>query len=121
MLVNSSLTVYHEKYDEEKRINTWIRFNYGSEDENKVWFHGGKGASTNKGYDNANDINIRIPYDINTDLNIDNFKIGDILVPTYIDLDIITPKDLNNYEKYSITSIINNTYGINKHIHIGGK
>ena len=36
MLVNSSLTVYHVKYDEEKRINTWIRFNYGSEDENKV-------------------------------------------------------------------------------------
>lgn len=121
MLVNSSLTVYHKDFDEVKRIETWIRYNYGKKNEDKVWFHGGKGASINEGYENANDVKIRIPYDINPDLDINNFKIGDILVQGYLDLDIKTQQDLSDYDIYNITSIVNNTYGDNKHIHIGGK
>lgn len=116
MLVNSNLTVYHKTFDEENRLEKWIRFNY-----EKVWFHGGKGASIHKGYENANDVDIRIPYDLNQNLNLDNFKIGDLLVPNSLELDIKTTSDLKKYEFYSITSITNNTYGPNKHIHLGGK
>lgn len=121
MLVNSSLTVYHKDFDEEKRIEKWIRFNYGNEHENKVWFYGGKGSSLNKGYENANDVKIRIPYDINENLNISNFKIGDILVQGTLDFDITTINDLQEYQIYNITSITNNTFGLNKNIHLGGK
>lgn len=121
MLVNSSLTVYHKVFDEEKRVEKWIRYNYGDETENKVWLYGGKGSSLNKGYENANDVKIRIPYDINENLDISNFKIGDILVQGTLDFDIATINDLQKYEIYNITSIMNNTFGENKHIHLGGK
>lgn len=121
MLVNSNLTVYHKGFDEEKRLETWTRFNYGKRNENKVWFYGGKGASVNEGYENANDVKIRIPYDINLNLNIKNFKIGDILVQGYLDFDIRTQLDLKDYEIYNIASVVNNTSGSNQHIHIGGK
>lgn len=116
MLVNSSLTVYHKGYDAKKRVETWNRYNY-----EKVWFYGGKGTSNNKGYENANDVQIRIPYDINQNLDVSNFKIGDILVQGTLDLDINTTNDLKDYEIYNITSISNNTFGNNKHINIGGK
>ncbi len=116
MLVNSSLTVYHKGFDEEKRIETWTRYNY-----KKIWWHGGKGASINKGYENANDVAIRIPYDVNPNLDITNFKIGDIIIQGTLEFDIQTQQDLNDYEAYNIKSITNNTYGPNKHIHIGGK
>lgn len=121
MLVNSSLTVFHKDFDENKRIETWTRYNYGYDEEPKVWFYGGKGASSNKGYENANDVQIRIPYDINEDLDIKNFKVGDILVQGTINFDIKTQQDLSNYEVYNITSITNNTFGNAKHIHISGK
>lgn len=121
MLVNSSLTVYHKEFDENKRMETWTRFNYGNEKEQKIWWHGGKGASTNKGYENANDVSIRIPYDLNSKLNVSNFKIGDILVQGFLNFDITTQQDLLNYEIYNIKSITNNTFGNNKHIHLGGK
>lgn len=121
MLVNSSLTVYHKDFDEKKRIETWNRYNYGDNNEPKVWFYGGKGASTNKGYENANDVQIRIPYNANPNLDINDFKIGDILVQGTIDFDIKTQQDLSNYEIYNITSLTNNTFGNEKHIHISGK
>lgn len=121
MLVNSSLTVYHKGYDEKKRVETWNRYNYGKKDAPTVWFYGGKGTSNNKGYENANDVQIRIPYDINQNLDVSNFKIGDILVQGELNFDINTTNDLKDYEIYNITSISNNTFGNNKHIYIGGK
>ena len=33
-----------------------------------------------QGYDNANDVQVRIPYQKNKNLNINNFAIGDIIV-----------------------------------------
>lgn len=114
MLTNSSLTIYHKGFDEESRLEKWIRFNY-----DKVWFFGGKGASINKGYVDGNDVQIRIPY--NTPLlDIENFAIGDIIVQGTINEDIETQDDLSNYLTYNITSINNNNFGI-KHIHLGGK
>lgn len=116
MLVNSNLTVYHKTLDNKTRLEKWTRYNY----EN-VWWFGDKGASINKGYADANDVEIRIPYESNENLNIENFTIGDILVQGNLVNDIQTQQDLIHSEVYNITSITNNTFGNNPHIHIGGK
>ena len=115
MITNASLTHYHKTLDETIRLEKWIRYNY----EN-VWWFGGKGSSINKGYENANDVNARIPYDKN-DIDIGNLAIGDIIVKGTLNTDITTQQDLKNYEVYNITSINDNNFGINKHIHLGGK
>lgn len=121
MLVNSSLTVYHKTLDDKTRLEKWVRYNYGTEGKNTIWWFGGRGASVNKGYSEANDVQIRIPYDINENLNVENFNIGDILIQGTLENDITTQQDLSNYDVYNITSITNNTFGNSKHIHIGGK
>lgn len=121
MIVNSSLTVYHKGFDEEKRIEKWVRFNYGTKKKNTVWWYGGKGASINVGYESANDVKIRVPYKLNKKLNIENFKVGDILIKGYVDKDIIALQDLGNIEYYNIMSLVDNVVGIEPHIHIGGK
>ena len=114
MITNSSLTIYHKDgLDVSTHLEKWTRYNY-----DKVWFFGGKGASINKGYDNANDVEIRIPYG---NLDITKFALGDIIVKGTLDFDINTQKDLKNYDIYNITSIKNNIFGNNPHIHIGGK
>ena len=122
MITNNKLTIYHKGLDDETRLEKWIRFNYGDDTtDNKIWWFGGKGTSTNKGYENANDVQIRIPYDINDELNINNFAIGDILVKGYVTDDISTQQDLQEYDVYNITSINNNDFGNSKHIHLSGK
>lgn len=115
MITNASLTHYHKTLDETTRLEKWIRYNY----EN-VWWFGGKGSSINKGYENANDVNVRIPYDKN-DIDIGNLAIGDIIIKGTLDTDITTQQDLKKYEVYNITSINDNNFGIDKHIHLGGK
>lgn len=116
MITNSELTIYHKYFDEEARLEKWKRYNY-----DKVWFFGGKGASINKGYDNANDVEIRISYSLNENANIDNFAIGDIIVQGNLETNIQRQQDLNDYLTYNITSIKNNNFGNSPHIHIGGK
>ena len=112
MLVNSSLTVYHKvEIDHDYK---WIKYFYKN-----IWWFGGKGSSLNKGYENANDVQIRIPYELNQDLDYNNFGIGDILVQGEYK-DITSEEDIQS-EYYSITSLNNNVFGNNKHIHIGGK
>lgn len=115
MITNSSLTVYHKGFNKHKKLEIWTRYSY-----EKVWWFGGKGAGINKGYENANDVDVRIPYDQN-EIDITNFKIGDILVKGDIDLDITTQNDLLEYEVYNITSINDNNFGNSQHIHLGGK
>ncbi len=116
MITNSSLTVYHKGFDYENHKETWTRYNY-----EKIWWFGGKESSTNKGYENANDVQIRIPYDLNNNLSIVNFEIGDILVQGTLDIDIDRQQDLSDYLVYNITAINNNIFGNNQHIHISGK
>ena len=112
MLVNSSLTVYHKvEIDHDSK---WVRYFYKN-----IWWFGGKGSSLNKGYENANDVQIRIPYDLNPSLDYNNFGIGDILVQGEYK-DITSEEDIQG-ECYNITSLNNNVFGNNKHIHIGGK
>lgn len=114
MITNSSLTIYHKDgLDVSTHLEKWTRYNY-----DKVWYFGGRGASINKGYDNANDVEIRIPYG---NLDITKFALGDIIVKGTLDFNINTQNDLKNYDIYNITSIKNNTFGNNPHIHIGGK
>lgn len=117
MITNSSLTVYHKDgLDVATHFEKWTRYNYDN-----VWFFGGKGAGINKGYDNANDVEVRIPYDQNNGLDISIFAIGDIIVQGTLNQDIQTQQDLSNYQVYNITSIKNNNFGNNPHIHFGGK
>lgn len=114
MITNSSLTLYHRGYDNENRKSIWTRYNFDN-----VWWFGGKGAGINKGYDNANNVEVRIPYQIN--MNLSNIAIGDIIVQGTLTTDIDTQQDLSSYDIYNITSINNNNFGNNPHIHLGGK
>lgn len=116
MITNASLTVYHKTFNQTTRLEEWIRYNYSN-----IWWYGGRGTGINKGYDKANDVKIRIPYDKNINLNITNFEIGDILVKGTLSSEITTQQDLDSYEVYNITSINDNTTGDNKHIYLGGK
>lgn len=116
MICNNSITIYHKTFNEWSKLEEWTRFNYTN-----AWVFGGKGASINKGYDNANDIEVRLPYSKNDELNIENFSIGDIIVEGTLTEDIETQQDLQDYLIYNITSIKNNNFGVNQHIHIGGK
>ena len=117
MITNGSLTVYHKNgLDVSTRLELWQRYNYP-----KIWWFGGKGAGINKGYDNANDVAVRIPYADNEGLNIENFSIGDILVYGDLNIDIDRQQDLKNYQVYNITSINDDNFGGNPHIHLGGK
>ena len=116
MLVNSDMTLYHKVLDTKTRLEKWERYYI-----EKVWWYGGKGANTQTGYENANDVQIRIPYDMNENLNIANFNIGDIVCKGNIEKTITSQSDLNGEEYYNITAINNNTFGNNQHIHLGGK
>ena len=114
MICNGSLTVYH--FTKVNRQEKWTRFNYDN-----VWFFGGKGAGINKGYDNANDVQIRIPYGQNNGLKFSNFSIGDIVIEGTLKNNITTQQDLEGYLIYNITSLNDNKFGNNPHIHIGGR
>ena len=116
MITNSSLTIYHKGFDKTTKLETWTRKNYSN-----VWFFGGKGTGINKGYDNANDVEIRIPYGQNDGLDIKDFAIGDIIVQGTLDINIETQEDLSSYLVYNIRSINDNNFGNNQHIHLGGK
>lgn len=118
MITNGSVTVYHKGYDTELKLNTWTRYFYQN-----AWWFGGKGSHINKGYENANDYDIRIPYESNSTLNIVNFSIGDIILKGTGPQSITSQKNLEGYEFCNITSINNNDFSTesNKHIHLGGK
>ena len=116
MLVNSDMTLYHKVLDTETRLEKWKRYYI-----EKVWWFGGKGANTQMGYENANDVQIRIPYESNENLNIADFSIGDIVCKGNIKKTITSQSELNGVEFYNITARSNNTFGNNQHIHLGGK
>ena len=116
MITNSKLTIYHKGFNTQTKLETWTRYNYDN-----VWFFGGEGASVYKGYEQANNVEIRIPYDQNSGLDISKFAIGDIIVQGELKTDITTQNDLKGTLIYNITSIKNNNFGNNKHIHLGGK
>ena len=82
----------------------------------KAWHFGGKGSSINRGYENANDISVRIPMEFVTDTEL--FTIGDI-ISIGTTPPITKQSDLDEF--YNVTSITINEYGNNPHVHLGGK
>ena len=117
MKTNSSMTIYHKRFNSKTRLDEWDRYPI----ENVMW-QGGKGASINKGYEKANDINVYIPYNSNKELEKVPFSIGDIIVKGNIEDDITKQSDLK-VDNYNITTLVNNDYGNfdMQHIYLGAK
>ena len=113
MISNSDVTIYHKGVDETTRLTKWTRYNYSN-----IWFFGSNKASVDKGFDNANSVEIRIP--ITESINVSNFSIGDIIVQGFLTTDINTQNDLNAYQTYNVTKINYNNFGNNPHIHLSG-
>lgn len=116
MITNSKITIYHKSTDSTTRDIKWTRYNY-----DYAWVFNSNKAVMNKGYDDANNIAVRIPYEQNTSLSINNFAIGDIIVKGKVETNIETQQDLSGYEVFNITSINNNNFGSSQHIHLGGR
>ena len=112
MVNNENITIYHKTLDKNK-LEKWVTYNFDN-----VWKFGGKGASLVKGYENANDVDVRIPLEMVNDTTI--FHIGDIIAVGHLS-DIQWQKDLEGSEFYNITTINVNDFGTQPHIHLGGK
>ena len=109
MISNNNITYYKLNKEEQE----WTRYVFRD-----IWLFGGKGSSINAGYENANDVNVRIPLNKVKDISI--FAIGDIVVKGIYG-NIEKQSDLNGLEFYNVTSITINDFGNNPHIHLGGK
>ena len=116
MLVNTGITHFHKTIDESSRLERWEKYNYG-----QAWWFGTEGATVNKGYDNSNQVNVRIWYNSNQDLKIEKFKVGDIIVKGNVDVNITSQQDLIGYEFCNITGINDNNFGNSPHIHVKGQ
>ena len=112
MITNKAMTYYKKGLDN-KKLETWQKYVF-----NNVWLFGGKGSSTNKGYENANDVDVRIPMEYVEDTSI--FAVGDIIAVGVQD-NINKQSDLVNIEYYNVRSVNVNDFGNNPHIHLGGK
>ncbi len=119
MIVNNPMTHYHKTIDTNTRLEKWIRINYGTKNNPTIWAHGGLGARFNKGFSEANDLQVRIPYSLNPETDINTFEIDDIIIIDEITDDIQTEADLIQYEVYKIRSITDNKFGNNPHVHLG--
>lgn len=113
MIKNSDLTIYHKTLDEHTALEKWTRYNYSD-----IWFFDSIGASVDKGYDNTNKVEIRIP--ITESVNINNFSLGDIIVQGSLAIEITRQQDLSEYQTFNITNIKYNDFGTQPHIHISG-
>lgn len=114
MITNSKLTIYHKELDDNK-IETYKRVNY-----DKVWAFINTRVQRDNGINNDNSIEIRIPYKKNK-LNVNDFSLGDYVIPEYVDKDIKSITELKNYEVFQIISIKDNNFGTEPHIHLGGE
>ena len=114
MISNADITIYHKELDLATRLEKWTRFNYDN-----VWCFSSQRASVNDGYDDTNNVEIRIP--LTESIDISNFSKGDIIVKGKLTTDINTTKELADYEKYAIVGINNNDFGSKPHIHLTGK
>lgn len=112
MINNNSITYYHKELDNNK-IETWKKTVFKD-----VWVFSGKNSTLNKGYENENNVNVRIPMRIVKDTTI--FELGDIIA-IGIRGNITKQSDLNGTEFYNVTSVNINSFGGNQHIHLGGK
>lgn len=116
-VTNASMTLYHKRYNPDKGLDIYDRYPI-----EYVNWQGGKGASIDKGYSKANDINVWVPYSENEGLSKIPFAIGDIIVKTIVEDDIVKQSDIET-DSYNITTLVDNSYGsLNmQHIYIGAK
>lgn len=114
MITNTDITVYHKTLNEETRLEEWKRYYY-----QKVWLFGTKNSTQNNGYQASNNAEIRIPYNSNQNADISHFSVGDILYKGNVKKQITSQSDVS--DAYTITSISNNTFGTEQHIHIGAR
>lgn len=117
MKSNTNMTLYHKRFNPKKRLDEWDKYSI----ENVMW-QGGKGASINKGYVQANDISIYIPYEQNKELEKVPFSIGDIVVKGISEVEITKQSDLK-VDNFNITTLIDNNFGSDcmKHFYLGAK
>ena len=113
MITNNKITYYHKHFNTQTRLEEWQRTVF-----NKVWLFGGKGSNINKGYENANDVDVRIAKEFLQDGM--EFAIGDIIAVGE-QPNITKQTDLEGIEFYNVTSINLNDFGNNPHLHLGGK
>ena len=113
MITNGSITYYKKVFNPITKLEEWQKYYFDN-----VWKFAGKGSSINNGYENSNNINIRIPMHYVTDATI--FAIGDIIAIGK-QADITKQEDLQGKEFYNVTAININEFGNNPHIHLGGK
>lgn len=113
MITNNKITYYHKILNNTTKLYEWSRVLFDD-----VWIFGGEGSNINKGYENANDVDVRIPMVYVNDTSI--FNIGDIIAIGIQD-NISKQSDLKDVEFYNVTSININDFGNNPHIHLGGK
>lgn len=113
MITNAKITIFHKELDTETRLEKWTRHNY-----DEVWMFIKEGVVQNNGFENSNSAEIRIPYNLNPNLNIENFSKKDVIVEGKIENDISSISELEEKETYLIISITNNVYGTEPHIHL---
>ena len=112
MITNKAIT-YYQKGIGNNKLEPWTRYVFTS-----AWVFGGKGSNINKGYENANDVDVRIPMIFVKDKSI--FKVGDIVAVGKQD-NITKQSDLKDVEYYNVTSVNINDFGSQPHVHLGGK
>lgn len=104
MITNQDITIYHKILDTTTRLEEYRGFYYKN-----CWVFSNKNSKTDNGYKKVNDIEIRIPYLTNENLNIGDFTIGDIIYIGKGTSYVKTQSELNG-DTYNITSIVNNTF-----------
>ena len=112
MITNKTITYYHKKINTATRLEEWERTIFTN-----AWVFETKGSNVSQGYENANNVVVRIPIKFVKDKTI--FNIGDI-VAIGKQKDIIKQSDLKDVSFFNITSININEYGNNPHVHLGG-
>lgn len=128
MMTNTKMTIYNKHLDTFTHKTTYKKHLI----ENVFW-DDSLGINLNMGYENADKVNVYIPYDKN-DLteykepkkyNGEGWTIqnGDYIVKGDVDIDSIDNiKDLSNYEVFAITLCDNKDFGSSnmKHFEIRG-
>ena len=111
MITNKTITYYKKSLGND-RLPVWTRYVF----EN-VWVHSTHGSNVNKGFENSNSINVRIPMEEINDRSI--FDIEDIIaIGEYGD--ITQQNDLQGKEFYNVRNVTINDFGNNPHVHLGG-
>lgn len=114
-MINTDITIYHKTFDDINKVEVWQRYYYPN-----AWWYGGVNANANNGYTTNKNVNVRIWYKQNEDLEISKFSIGDIVVKGKNESNIETQQDITT-EYCNIVGINDNKIGQSPHIHLKGQ